>query len=396
MKCHQTRVTASTHHCTNNKLLGHYCRGGGVSLKALFFAFLLVFLGFGASSAGASVNLPLSTISIGDHVSLGGEQFIKLNNTGLLMMSSTLTCPHGKRIAGQWAKCFECPEGSTYDSTNVTCTCTDSSLIYDINTSSCTIAGMPSDADTLNCTSPVGFMDTWNSCSSLALHETVCLADPRDYRTYRVRKLADGKCWMVDSLKFGGNYGDTDGCAANNGEGNFTYAWCGGSGASGCTAGGSNSVTKAQETFATGFYGHCRQNTVDYNYLYDWVAALQNTLAYYGSSTTFDGTQQGLCPTNWHLPAGGSTGEFKALADLYGTATSTFFWTETSKWNGQFSGYAYSSGALDNQGTSGGYWSSTADSSTAYVYSLYFNTSAVYPALSNNKRYGLAVRCIRD
>ena len=299
------------------------------------------------------------------------------------MMAATLTCPHGKRIAGQWAKCFECPSGSTYDSTNVTCTCTDSSLIYDINTSSCTIAGMPVDADTLNCTSPVGYMDTWNGCSSLAEHETVCLADPRDYRTYRVRKLVDGNCWMVDSLKFGGNYGDTDGCSANSGAGNFRN-------------GGSSNATKAQETFATGYYGHCRAiNSTYNNYLYDWVAALQNILAYRGSSTTFDGRQQGICPTNWHLPTGNTSGEFGTLYTAYNSQGSAFL--DSTKVNITLSGNARGSdGSLPSQGDYGYYWSSSADDS-GNAYNLYVSPSGnVDPGNDWNMHNGLAVRCVRD
>ena len=367
----------------------HLCR-------LLFLVIILSFVTKVHAQYAPLTTQPLTNVQIGDTVALGSQQFIKLNDTGLLMMSSTFSCPHGKVIAGKHVKCFNCPADATYDSTNVTCACNDNSQEFDINTSVCRLAGLPADADTTNC-SPVGFMDIWDDCSSLAEFETVCLADPRDYRTYRVRKFADGKCWMVDSLKFGGNYGDTDGCSANNGEGNFTYAWCGGSGVSGCTAGGSSDATKAQETFATGYYGHCRTiNSTYNNYLYDWVAALQNTLAQYGSSTTFDGTQQGLCPTNWHLPTGGSAGEFKALADLYGTATSTF-WTETSKWNGQFSGCAgFSSGGLGYQGISGYYWSSTAYSVAPWGYYLHFDTSTVNPVDSYSKHSGLAVRCIRD
>ena len=312
------------------------------------------------------------------------------------MMTATLTCPHGKRIAGQWAKCFDCPSGSTYDSSNVTCTCTDSSLIYDINTSSCTIAGMPVDADTLNCTSPVGYMDTWNGCSSLAEHETVCLADPRDYRTYRVRKLADGQCWMVDSLKFGGNYGDTDGCAANSGEGNYTYAWCGGSGVSGCTRGGSNSVTKAQETFATGYYGHCRAiNSTYNNYLYDWVAAMQSTLAYVGSSTTFDGRQQGLCPTNWHLPTGSSSGEFGTLYTAYNSQGSAFL--DVAKGNFTLPGYAHPMvGALTYLGKFGFYWSSSTHNSNSASHLTVSSNGSINPDGYDYTHYGLPVRCLQD
>ncbi|MBQ6436530.1 hypothetical protein IJJ27_03150 [bacterium] len=353
---------------------------------------------------------PLDNIRVGDHISLGNQQFIKLNNNGLLMMSSTFTCPHGKVIAGKHVKCFDCPSDAIYDSTNVSCTCSDSNQTFDWKTQTCKFAGLPADADTTNCNNPIALMDSWTGCDSLQEFDTVCLADSRDYRTYNVRKFADGQCWMVDSLKFGGNYGDTDGCAANNGEGNFTYAWCGGQETEGCTAGGSSDATKAQETFSTGYYGHCRyigtvDNTLYNNYLYDWVAAMQNTLAYSGSTTDFEGAQQGICPAGWHLlhETGKNSGEMYDLASLHGANSlpktdSSPFWTDVSQWNGQLSGVARNEdGTLAYQGTYGIYWTSNGYSSDASKGGSYGLTtdSAMFTAISG-KAYGIAVRCVQD
>ncbi|MBQ6436622.1 hypothetical protein IJJ27_03640 [bacterium] len=367
--------------------------------KALSFIFLLSSLLTPPQLIGQvlATTRPLTQISIGDYVSLGSEQFIKLNNNGLLMMTSTLSCPHGKIIAGQHVKCFECPADSTYDSTHVTCTCTDSSSIFDINHSTCILnpAAIPADADTLNCTSPVAFMDSWNNCSSLATHETVCLADRRDYRTYRVRKLADGNCWMVDSLKFGGNYGDTDGCSANAGVGNYGN-------------GGSSDATKAQETFATGYYGHCRAIPGTYsddyyndtraysNYLYDWVAAMQSTLAYTGSSTTFTHPHQGICPSGWHLPSeNNSINEYNTLALAYNDQGAQLL--DATKGNFTLSGYVDgSSGSLEVQGSVGSIWSS-ADSYDDYnVYGTSIEYDGTYQSDPWLKEDGLAVRCLKD
>ncbi|MBQ6435944.1 hypothetical protein IJJ27_00060 [bacterium] len=312
------------------------------------------------------------------------------------MMTATLSCPHGKMIAGKHVKCFNCPSDATYDSTNVTCTCNNPGNVWDWEVNACVIAKTPTDGDQTNCINPIGYMDSWNGRASLSEFDTVCLTDRRDYRTYRVRKFADNQCWMIDSLRFGGISGQVDGCLVNNGEGNFTYSWCGGSGPSSCTAGGSVSLVKAQETFVAGYYGHCRAiNSTYNNYLYDWVATLQNTLAYAGSATTFDGIQQGLCPQGWHVPFGGASGDFQALASIYGTV-SNVFWTETSKWNGQFSGNAgSSSGGLYDLDVNSAYWSSTASSTTA-MYRLFFNDSTIYPKSLSTKGYGFALRCIKD
>ncbi len=343
---------------------------------------------------------PLSEMAIGSHVVLGSQQFIKLNNNGLLMMASTLSCPHGKMIAGEHVRCFDCPADATYDSTEITCVCNNDGFVWDFEKNACVIAKIPAQGDQTNCTQPVGYMDSWDDCASLAELETVCLTDRRDYRTYKVRKFADNKCWMVDSLRFGGTAGGIDGCLAYGGEGNFTTAWCEDSGAANCTAGGSNSVEKAQETFFPGYYGHCRyvgtvSNTLYNLYLYDWVAGMQSTLAYYGSATTFANTQQGICPTGWHIPTGKTSGEFKILANSYGTTAGTF-WTESDKWNSQFSGNAaVATGALSAQGSRAYYWSSTAGS-TIYDASLYMTGTTVNPNFNYSKRGGSAVRCIKD
>ena len=49
------------------------------------------------------------------------------------------------------------------------------------------------------------------------------------------------------------------------------------------------------------------------------------------------------------------------------------------------------SGALNNPGNSGGFWSSTVASSS-YAYYLLFSSTSVYPASNSSRYYGRAVR----
>jgi len=53
----------------------------------------------------------------------------------------------------------------------------------------------------------------------------------------------------------------------------------------------------------------------------------------------------------------------------------------------------YSTGALENAGTNGFYWSSTYNNSTN-AYNMYFNSSNVNTN-NNDKRNGFSVRCVR-
>ena len=59
--------------------------------------------------------------------------------------------------------------------------------------------------------------DCDNYATPSALNFTLigCLEDERDGKLYEVRKFADGKCWMVDNLAYGGDsaHGGSDACA---------------------------------------------------------------------------------------------------------------------------------------------------------------------------------------
>jgi uncharacterized protein (TIGR02145 family) len=61
----------------------------------------------------------------------------------------------------------------------------------------------------------VQYMQTFalSSCNSMATGATTTLTDARDSKQYTVRKMPDGKCWMIDNLAYVGGgtttYGDT-------------------------------------------------------------------------------------------------------------------------------------------------------------------------------------------
>ena len=347
-----------------------------------------------------AATVPLSNIQLGDHVSLGGEQFIKVNNDGLLMMTSTYACPHGRKIAGAWVKCIvcdndqhgyfdyvndtctcysgynyrssdtkciACPAQSEWDSETQVCKCTanyymlgdnqscqtcpngSTARIGSVGLNSCQCQAnyymsggsclacpegyvstrgstsiddcfvlsppLPVDADTTNCETPVAYMDNWAGCNQLNYFETVCLADPRDYRTYRVRKYTDGTCWMIDNMKFGGDYGEVDGCAANNGAGNLP-----------ANPYGYLNAQTAQETFSPGYYGHCKQDSNANGYLYNWPAVMQSTLAY-PYSNNYNYSNQGLCADGWHVP---SRYEFDYLDGIYPDPDNDYEYMETA------------------------------------------------------------------
>jgi uncharacterized protein (TIGR02145 family) len=199
--------------------------------------------------------------------------------------------------------------------------------------------------------------------------------------------MADGRYWMVQDLKFG------DKCNKE------------------AFVGSTTDQTISKLTSISGYiYGDCMNKTDgstpgNRGYLYDWAAAIQKPGAYYGGtdvgcSGTGGASCQGICPVGWHIPTGGSAGEYQALhtamtsAGCSGDATC---WNASSAWEGVLGGWCYTNGTLDHQGSRAYYWSSTYyDSNNAYFLRFLDLDSIVNPANYYYQSYGLSVRCVRN
>jgi uncharacterized protein (TIGR02145 family) len=215
--------------------------------------------------------------------------------------------------------------------------------------------------------------------------------DTRDGKGYEVRKFADGKCWMVDNLAYGG---EEDGCVTKD-----TFA---------------TPTTNANIQDQPWGYGECVNPAIIPNattpcvddtvcgYMYNWQAVMQSDSAYYGSSSQFTEPAQGICPTGWHVPMGALGGEFVALDIANGGDGSNrgcddsnafcAFWLPGGNWKGLYSG-SWQAAAQNTQGL---WWSSSQYSgATSYVLSL--NVYGYYqPQIRTNRNYGYAVRCIAE
>jgi len=132
-------------------------------------------------------------------------------------------------------------------------------------------------------------------------------------------------------------------------------------------------------------------NYTIYGVLYNWTAALS------------------ACPPGWHLPSdaewttlttylGGESvagGKMKEAGESHWTSPNTGA-TNESGFTALPGGYRNSSGAFSNIGIYGTWWSSTErTTSGAWRRYLPYHLSSVYRS-SNNKVYGLSVRCLRD
>lgn len=240
---------------------------------------------------------------------------------------------------------------------------------------------------------------TPNSCATLAIYTgsnedaIITLVDSRGTpQTYKVAKLADGNCWMLDNLKLGSETStlsltpsDTDVAS------NFNLPQL---------------FTTGTEYNNPRVYGPVTGDTgageTSYGYMYNWPAATA------GQTTTTMPAGAGdaphsICPAGWHLPTGGSVGELAMLnarmQDPNATTPKTYGgavnWRYTGQFKGVYSGYRKSSFFF--QGSSGYLWSSTAhtsDSGHAF-YASYNNQGGMSAGdVAISRYYGMAIRCL--
>jgi uncharacterized protein (TIGR02145 family) len=266
-------------------------------------------------------------------------------------------------------------------------------------------------------------------CKAMDTYTTQVLSDTRNSQDYRIRKMPDGNCWMIDNLKLA-NYTLTS--ADSNVTASFTIpaspvqnsSTHGNGTCVGGTASASGSYltcdgTSTQSTTNTPFiaysdpsgtensyYDNCvNQNNISENsltncgYLYNWYTATAGTGSY---SLSSGNATSSICPAGWNLPTGGSSGQFAVLNNAMATgstsastidsATTRPNWRYNGPFEGSLSGFYYS--GFSSAGSNGYYWSSSASSSTS-AYNLLFGYSGVYPSNSSfNKSHGFAVRCV--
>ena len=160
-------------------------------------------------------------------------------------------------------------------------------------------------------------MQDWDGCDTLSTGEGICLKDTRNEQYYRVRKMPDGKCWMIDNLKLASvllTSSDTNLInpitlpgAATSGPSDFDTVdiWDPGSQTYCSTAG-------------DGLTGYWPNSKTGCGYLYNWHAATAKV----GVQATAVGTTitESICPKGWTLPADGGYGTLHMT--LGGTYTS--------------------------------------------------------------------------
>lgn len=226
-------------------------------------------------------------------------------------------------------------------------------------------------------------MQNWSGCSSLSKGQIITLTDNRDGNEYRVAKLEDGRCWMVDNLKLGGSdlknrtLTPTD----SDVKANFVLP------ADDSSAFVVNDVWDADKDNSAVHVDEV------YGGYYTWQTATAGT----GSSVSNGNAPGSICPKGWRLPTGDSGGEFEALNNAYGGITDSSAHLIATPLPGFLAnGYiGVGNGNIYDQTSYGHYWSSTAlGAASAYI--LQFDRSSVSPMGNSYRPAGFSVRCIKD
>jgi uncharacterized protein (TIGR02145 family) len=247
----------------------------------------------------------------------------------------------------------------------------------------------------VKCTAPGSTVNftAFNPCSNATTGDYWYLTDTRESnntQTYKVKLMADGHIWMVQDLKFGDKCNKTTFTGSNGKDqtGNLT------------------SLTDKT------YYGDCTNIKIsstlpNRGYMYDWAAAINKSSAYNGSSAnvgcsgtasgisgTVPGACQGICPAGWHVPTGGSDGEFMALHTAGGCSTSNAdCWKADSVFEGVAAGIFKNNQIMYSDA---GFYLTSTYVSMRCMYELNFSSTTAPANPVADKYNGYTLRCVMN
>lgn len=231
-----------------------------------------------------------------------------------------------------------------------------------------------------------GIMQNWTGCDDLEEDEIVNLEDTRDGDRYNVSKLKDGRCWMVENLRLGGEEPidlTPDDSDVSTG---FTLP----------------ARTDAYEAGKWDVpYVHMGNEMGHTEMYYSWPAATAGT----GKTSMGDGENatDSICPIGWKLP---TREEIIEMAYKYGTWPDTDSWSDALRAspspNFTLTGKYNLNGADTEVGIKGYWWSSTAwgsdgtGNSNSYTMQLDISGEQAVVGAGTwfNQYQGFSVRCI--
>ena len=277
-------------------------------------------------------------------------------------------------------------------------------------------------------------------CEEKAANEPYIVYDKRDGMSYRVQRLADGNCWMLDNLALDITEVGLDGLKGNTNADDTSLTYLKNGGGSDHYA--ASAVSKAWSSTSQAYYdkpmiavnsttsAHCNnaycvndptsgewssssvtQATINgvtsiaqgrIGVYYNYCAASAGYYCYGPSAgvdnpdgtTTLQDSKYDICPKGWRLPTSTTNGEFQNLYNQYRNAIPNQVTAFQRALSLPLSGaFIASIGAVSYQGHRGIFWSSTWKNANNMHY-LYIENNGVNPNDGYWRSTGVSVRCL--
>jgi len=246
-------------------------------------------------------------------------------------------------------------------------------------------------------------------CDGMDTYSAMKLTDTRNGQAYFVRKMPDGKCWMIDNLKLAGNLVLTpvDSDVLVNTPVDLSVPTTSGYLTSdGLNSSATASVFKYVDPSSTDVcvygFGVADGSASGCGYLYNWYTATAGT----GTSAATQDTTSSICPAGWGLPFYSATDSENDSAVLNGAMNGggpttsihqnagDLYYAKNWWYTGPFKGTAvgYWTNAYNGQGTRADFWNRNRTTS-ASRYTTIINTGWATGS-AGNMQDGRAVRCI--
>ena len=249
----------------------------------------------------------------------------------------------------------------------------------------------------------VDYMQNLNP--ALCTTTPMTVVDKRDNEEYTIAKLADGNCWLLENLRLDISDPSVQAklTSATTNADNATLGYLkNGGGSSPYPANSVIAKTASSGSwtndYANPYIATEYKNTIQpasgsspagkIGIYYNFCAASAGSYCY-AENLSSGNASQDICPAGWRLPAGGASGEYKALFAAYSSNVANFQAALSTPLSGDFySGSAY------NRGSYGNFWSSTRNDGSNMYY-MYVSSSLVAPQSGNVGRFdGFSVRCV--
>ncbi|MBQ8156586.1 hypothetical protein IJ101_02250, partial [Candidatus Saccharibacteria bacterium] len=255
---------------------------------------------------------------------------------------------------------------------------------------------------------------------TLTTGQAYTLTDSRDNTSYKVARLADGNCWLLDNLRFDIVAHKDDISSTNTNAGDGTINYLKGVTTRDPSTDADGNYATAGVSYWTSSYSYSapliaiknasddvwNPNTTTTSYgsgsgkigvYYNYCAASAGSYCYgdgTSQGTSSGGASEDICPAGWRMPTGGSSGEYQALATAITGETSDYIETTDvqTALSTPLSGY-FNGGSAYRQGSYGYFWSSTRHD-VNYMYYLSVDSSDVFPQVYDRRYYGYSVRCL--